>query len=315
LTLRTDAEIKETIDWVNARTDKIIMPCDELVYKFVIWLIMDLPQEKKKSCSTQNKSSQLINEDVQRVVKLGRKPLQPPVAHHWAIQVGERWYEITSKDHVTRRNAIHVNNGGVASSGAGNLGGEVVGKSTKTDNMIFTWLNIWLSLNPRYDLLSDNCQKLSYEFMVWVTNNNYLCDHRVDAANINTFDSEFRDVQGLGLRGFAATKGGNTVLHLNVGGNALSSKGPINQRVKVGQFTGQAVAGPGLGVFVDTTVADVSFSAGNFAGFHVGLNANTGIGARNGNIEAHFLGFGGKIGADGVEVNTPVAGVNLCSIM
>ena len=79
------------------------------------------------------------------------------------------------------------------------------------------------------------------------------------------------------------------------------------------QFPVKALSG--LGVFVDTTVADVSFSAGNFAGFHVGLNANTGIGARNGNMEAHFLGFGGKIGADGVEVNTPVGGVNLCSIM
>ena len=86
-------------------------------------------------------------------------------------------------------------------------------------------------------------------------------------------------------------------------------------RHKSSQFTAQAVAGPGLGVFVDTTVADVRFSAGNLAGVHVGLNANTGIGARNGNLEAHILGFGGKIGADGIEANTPIGGVNACVLM
>ena len=301
LTLKSDVEIREITDWVNERNVEVNMTCDEVVYKFVIWLIMDLTKS--------------LDEEELRVVKMGRKPLTPPVAHHWAVQVGERWYEITSKDWETRRNAIYVSNGAIASSGARKFGGEVVGKSNKTDIMIITWLKIWLCLNPRYDLLSENCQKLAYELMVWVTNKNYLCDHRVDAANINTFDSEFRDTQSERVKGFGAAKSGNAIFHLNQGGNAISSKGPINQRVKLGQFTAQAVAGPGLGAFVDVTLAELSLSAGNLAGFHFGLNANTGIGARNGNVEAHFLGFGGKIGADGVEVNSPVGGVNLCSLM
>ena len=68
-------------------------------------------------------------------------------------------------------------------------------------------------------------------------------------------------------------------------------------------------------MFVDATVADAQASVGNWIGGHVGLNANTGVGARNGNLEAHVLGFGGKIGADGVEINTPIGGVNACSVM
>ena len=50
-------------------------------------------------------------------------------------------------------------------------------------------------------------------------------------------------------------------------------------------------------------------------GIHVGWNANTGIGIRNGNAEAQFFGFGGKIGVDGVEINTPYFGFNICSVM
>lgn len=69
-------------------------------------------------------------------------------------------------------------------------------------------------------------------------------------------------------------------------------------------------------MFADVIVADTAVSlSGNLIGARNGFNANTGIGARNGNLEAHILGFGGKVGADGVEVNTPSFGVNACSIM
>ena len=45
-----------------------------------------------------------------------------------------------------------------------------------------------------------------------------------------------------------------------------------------------------------------------------GLNADTGIGFRGGNFDAHLLGFGVKVGADGLAVDTPVVGAN-CSVM
>ena len=59
----------------------------------------------------------------------------------------------------------------------------------------------------------------------------------------------------------------------------------------------------------------MELSAGNIAGIHLEPNVNTGIGARNGNVEAHLLGFGAKVGADGLEINTPIGGVNACDLM
>ena len=44
-------------------------------------------------------------------------------------------------------------------------------------------------------------------------------------------------------------------------------------------------------------------------GVHADLNVNTGAGVRGGN-----LGFGGKVGADGVTIDTPVGGAK-CVVM
>ena len=247
-----------------------------------------------------------------RTVKLGRKLLAPPspVAHHWAIQVDDTWFEIgpkQAKGHTP--NVIERNKGDVAESGAGKFGGEIVGTTTKTDSEIDDWCERWVRINPDYDFIQDNCQKFAYEFMIWLTDNNYKCDHRVDAGNIDTENREFWAADG-----FAAAKGGNAIASYGLG-QGHASVGPVNTKVKVGQFSAQAVAGPGFGAFADATVAEVGISAGNIVGAHVGLNANTGAGVRNGNVEAHLLGFGGKIGADGIEINTPVGGVNACSVM
>ena len=247
----------------------------------------------------------------ERIVKLGRKLIAPPspVAHHWAIQVEGIWYEIASKMEGKGKNKINRNFGNVAASGAGSYGGEIVGKTDKTNSKIDLWLEQWVARNPDYDFLKDNCQKFAYEFMIWLTDNNYKLDHRVDAGNIDTVDRQFWATDG-----FAAAEDGNAIASYGLG-QGHCSKGPLNVKAKVGQFSGQAVAGPGFGAFADATVVDASVSYGNVVGAHAGLNANTGIGVRNGNAEAHFLGFGGKIGADGVEINTPIGGVNACSVM
>jgi len=43
-----------------------------------------------------------------------------------------------------------------------------------------------------------------------------------------------------------------------------------------------------------------------------GLNADTGVGVRGGNLDVHLLGFGGRVGADGLAVDTPMGGVKCC---
>ena len=116
-------------------------------------------------------------------------------------------------------------------------------------------------------------------------------------------------------RSFSTAACGNAIANY-----ALSQKhgsaGPFNLKNEVLNLTLQAVCGAGVGVFVDAIVVDTSVSlGGNLIGARNGFNVNTGLGARNGNIEAHLLGFGGKIGADGVEVNVPSFGFNACSVM
>jgi hypothetical protein len=55
-------------------------------------------------------------------------------------------------------------------------------------------------------------------------------------------------------------------------------------------------------------------NVGQLAGVHFEPNINTGAGVRDGNLDVHVLGFGTRIGADGVEINTPLGGVNACTI-
>ena len=67
----------------------------------------------------------------------------------------------------------------------------------------------------------------------------------------------------------------------------------------------------GAGVFVDASLAKVEVGVGP-VGAKADLNVNTGWGVRGGNAEVHLLGLGGKIGRDGVAVDTPVGGVKCC---
>ncbi|KAL5268586.1 hypothetical protein ACHWQZ_G002437 [Mnemiopsis leidyi] len=278
----------------NSLSERVPVSCEELSYQFTSWIVIEEVKEEE------------------RVVKLGRKPIYlMPIAHHWAIQVGDLWYEIGRKNKVTRINAVEVSPGYAAKSGAGRFGGEVVGTTTKSNGMINNWVGIWLALNPHYHLLRGNCQKFSYELMIWLTDHNYLCNHRVDAGNICTL----RDNYSQSSKVIAASKQGNSILHFNSGENNITTRGPFNIRNRGANLTFQAVAGPGLGLFIDASSSNASRSAGNLVGVHYGLSIDTGIGARNGNLEAHLAGFGGKIGADGIELNTPVGGINACCLM
>ena len=70
-----------------------------------------------------------------------------------------------------------------------------------------------------------------------------------------------------------------------------------------------------VGAFGDASLGRLEYGAGNIVGIHVDPNLNTGIGIRNGNVEAHLMGFGGKVGEDGLEINTPLGGANACNVM
>ena len=91
------------------------------------------------------------------------------------------------------------------------------------------------------------------------------------------------------------------------------SYGPITCNASLGSVGAEAIAGPGLGAWAEATAFKAGLGLGP-VGASVGLNADTGIGFRGGNFDAHLLGFGVKVGADGLAVDTPVVGAN-CSVM
>jgi len=254
---------------------------------------------------------------MERTVKLGRKlitPNIPGVAQHWAVKVGDRWYEIHGKSDSHTYNIVDRGYGYAADSGAGSLGGELVGKTNKSDAQIDAWIENWEKTNCHYSLMATNCQKFAFEFIAWQTEGVYTIPHRVDAAMMASNGRKMMMMNGRTLGGFAASEDGNHIARFG-SGDSMASLGPLQYKNRSMEFKAQAVAGnPGLGAFVDASLQKAEVSAGNLVGVHVDLNINTGIGLRNGNFEAHLLGFGGKIGADGLEINTPIGGAN-CSIM
>jgi hypothetical protein len=248
---------------------------------------------------------------MRRTIKLGRKSAGWP-ALHWAIKVGSTWYEIVGKGaNNGQKGGINVVNrsyGDEAASGAGFLGGEIVGETTKSDEEIDDFIDGWLAHNPRYDVLKDNCQKFAYAFVVFLTNGvNFRLPHRFDAAVTN-------GTLGMGYDAFAVNQDGIAIARIG-SGEWRGSLGPVNVINRGPSYEAAAVAGPGLGAWVGVSpVGRKELSLGPVAGIHVEPNLNTGLGVRDGNVDVHLLGFGARVGADGLEVNTPAGGANLCTI-
>ncbi len=247
-----------------------------------------------------------------RPVKLGRKILGP-AADHWAVQVGYKWYEVAGKSSGSggknKTMGINTNYGDEADSGAGAFGGEIVGVTKKSDKEIDDWIEQWVSYYDTYDLITENCQKFAYELINWLTNGFFKLDHPTTSYGDPTKSGSF-----VRPGAFAVSHEGNAIASAGLAQGRLRA-GPTQWGAEIGQFSAQAVAGPGFGAFADAKIAEASLDVGKVAGVHVGLNASTGAGVRNGNAEAHLLGFGGKVGTDGLQIDTPLGGVKACSIM
>jgi hypothetical protein len=71
------------------------------------------------------------------------------------------------------------------------------------------------------------------------------------------------------------------------------------------------VAGPGLGAWVGVSpLGRAEVCLGPLVGVHVEPNLNTGVGVRDRNLDVHLLGAGVRVGADGLEINTPLGGLS-----
>ena len=257
----------------------------------------------------------------QRYVKLGRKPLLESflLANHWAVAVGKEeswtWYEIALPEDAgigslgSKRTKIVKNTGIKANSGAGYFGScEIVGQTTKTDAEIEDFIARYQSKNPDYHLLTTNCQQFAVQLIRELTGDIYRLKHLPDAAENGRSVLGKRITVAHNGQSFAS----GHVAKIDVTAGPLSVEGTF---LSAEYEAISAISGHGFGAWADTELVKLEADLGPLAGAHVGLNANTGVGVRGGNLDVHLLGFGGKIGADGVAINTPVGGVRACSIM
>ena len=244
-----------------------------------------------------------------RYVKLGRKPLSAGVGHHWAVRVETSsssgcWFEILGKSGDEKSdsepNDIGRSYTRAAKSGAGALGGSTVGKTTKSDEEIDDFISRWLKQNPTYGVLAANCQKFATEFIAWLTDDNYNISVSYDAGFLSELNNRTHAVAHEGTAYATASCGERRA----VGGLVtVAARAPT-------VMAGVSDGSEGLYAVAEASAfrAEANFGV---VGVHADLNVNTGAGVRNGNVEAHLLGFGGRVGTDGVEVNTPLVGVRI----
>ena len=247
-----------------------------------------------------------------RYVKLGRRKIWSSVglATHWAVAVGRKktwtWYEIELPDGGKGSKGTEVvkNTGRTSKSGAGYFGGEIVGKTKKTDAQIEDFIAGYQRSNPDYDLWSTNCQQFAVQLIRDLTEEIYRLKHLPEAAE---------NERSIGNR-IAVAHNGQAFAAAHVA-KIDGTVGPLSGRLTFLRGEAEAIAGPGIGAWADLEVVRLEAELGPVAGIHVGLNANTGVGVRGGSLDVHLLGIGGKIGADGVAINSPIVGVHACSIM
>jgi len=240
-------------------------------------------------------------------VYLGKSEIAAFYAHHWAVKVGSRWYEIegAGKKGNGKPNKITVSHGWRRSAG----GAEqfcCVGKTYKDDEDISNFNDQWLAKHPKYNYLWNNCQKYAQELVV------FCCGENI------AWPKEMRMESSAPTWSFScpsyALKDDN-IAKAGIGSFDLTGNcGPFGGRLggpKAAGHVGMSKDGPGA--FVDAEACRVEANVG-FVKAAFSPNVSTGAGFRDGNVEASVLGTGFSLGDDGLKVKTPLFEVG-CSVM
>mmetsp|Transcript_58522 Transcript_58522/g.164080 ORF Transcript_58522/g.164080 Transcript_58522/m.164080 type:complete len:243 (+) Transcript_58522:70-798(+) len=239
------------------------------------------------------------------LVVLGRKILAP-FASHWALKVGGVWYELmgaskkddNAKNEVSRRRGSKCSELGASPS----LGG-VVGTTHESEAEIASFIESWLGQHPIYNLMTCNCQMFVKDLA------DFVCEGH---ARLPMMDSGLRD-HGGGSDSWSLAATCKSVARASVGRSEIQH-GIFKFQAEGPNAGVEAIArnDEGFGVFADASLARVSGHIGP-VGVRFEPNLNTGYGVRSGNFEANALGFGIKLGQDGIGVQSPIMGAE-CAV-
>lgn len=239
-------------------------------------------------------------------VAVGRKILVPYFATHWAVQVGDTWYEVAgaSKSDSNTPNKIVTCRGKVSKLGAIAFGGQgTIGVTSKSEKAIEREIARWEHEHPTYHLYTDNCQKFVKDFCDFLLDGKYRLPN-MEAGLRNKLQGHFDAAYAVEGKAVAeASTGRDEVQH---GMASRASQGPT---VKAMAVCGKE----GFGVGANASLVRAEASLGPL-GVAADLNVNTNVGFHGGNVHATVLGLGMTAGVDGWSVNTPVAQAK-CTIM
>lgn len=253
-----------------------------------------------------------------RTVNLGKTPIVPGLISHWAVQVGNTWYELPGDQDgnlSTRASASlsgKVSNKCVESEGPKSklLKGRIcsrdfMGYTIKTDREIKKWTDNWVKQNPMYHFISCNCQLFAHDFVLFLTDNEARVPPMDSGRSAARTDESAWAIDD---EDFMAAYAGTGTRYVQRGLAAAAAVGPnAGAQVAWGKH--------GYGAFANAEVGRAELSVAGVGG-HVGLDVSTGIGTRNGNASVHILGTGVSLGSDGLAIDTPVAGVKApCVVM
>lgn len=238
-------------------------------------------------------------------VRLGKKVVVPVWATHWAVQVDTEWYEVSgaSKSDSDVPNEIKRQFGSNSEQCAVPVRGGLIGNTKKSQQEIDEWLQWWLHQHPKYNFKTTNCQKFAKDFV------DFLCDGK---AKLPMMEAGTRSI-GQGPAVWAAASNGTAIAEATTG-RREAQQGIAKIATEGPNANAKALWGnEGYGAFAHASAGRVDAGLGG-VGLFIEPNISMGAGFHSGNAEVKVLGFGGKVGADGLEVSTPLGG-GRCEIM
>ena len=255
-----------------------------------------------------------------RGVWLGTRRIGGGVARHWAIKVGNSWYELDGDGVANKGEGTNTINGGIRNafghlidpcgkptfgeysrSGAGSFL-RLVTTTFKLEKEIHEFNQGWLQNNPDYHMLASNCQKYATE-----------------VAKFLSEDGCFRLLipEG-GTIAYAAGPGAYTIgtdgTHVAVASTGKASAGDVifvevegpNAGVAAGNGNNEAY----VGAMAKAALARVEARLGP-ARLRFEPNVDTGVGIIDGNLEIKLLGIGFSVGSNGIGISTFFGGINV----
>lgn len=209
-------------------------------------------------------------------------------AQHWIVTAGDYMYQAGESD------GMNVAMRGLESSSR--VGRTRVGRTSKTDEEIWDFVETWNDEgggDRPYRLITNSCQTFAVSLVHFLCNGEGRLPH---AGGRHL---------AIGKNHFVVAAGVGEVACASFGGAKVSLSAPA--------LGVQGIKGKGLFVQAEIWKAELSADTPlGRIGMSWGLNANTGAGIRDDGVEASILGFGAKVGKDGVGLQTPVNGADCC---